>query len=69
MKRFAMALASLFLAVFVMVRPAHALTEAELMVERARLTAMTLLSPMLGSSSIRPIRSRPARWRTGHGGQ
>lgn len=44
MKRFAMALAGLVLAVTSLVRPAHALTEAEVMVERARITALTLLT-------------------------
>jgi lipid-binding SYLF domain-containing protein len=44
MKRFAMALAGLVLAISALVRPAYALTEPELMVERARVTALTLLT-------------------------
>lgn len=44
MKRFVMALFGLTLAVSALVRPAQALTEPELMVERARVTALTLLT-------------------------
>ena len=44
MKRFVMALFGLTLAMSALVRPALALSEPELMVERARVTALTLLT-------------------------
>lgn len=44
MKKLGAAIVAVLLAVMAMARPAHALTEPELLVERARVTALTLLT-------------------------
>lgn len=59
MKRFAAALLGFVLAVTVLVRPAQAASEPELLVERARVTALTLL----GDPQYANLRSLMARAR------